>query len=139
MANRRFRSKIDAWLILVGLGGIGVAGVSMALAAFEEPVSTSAVVALILVLATSALIASMFLFTWYDVDGNTLTIRSGPFFWRVPIDAIDSVKPTRSPLSSPALSLDRLDIRYGGRRIMVSPSDKPGFLEAIGHDRIDGT
>lgn len=134
MANRRFRSKIDTWLVLVGLAGIAVAGVAMAFAAFEDPVSLSAVLALILVLATCALIASMFLCTWYDIDGNLLTIRSGPFCWRVPIDAIDSVKPTRSPLSSPALSLDRLDIRYGRRRIMVSPADKRGFLKAIGHD-----
>lgn len=134
MANRRFRSKVDAWLIVVGVAGIVVALIAIALAASEDPGSMPTILAFVLVLVTCALIASTFLFTWYDVDGSTLTVQSGPFRWRVPIDEIDSVKPTRSPLSSPALSLDRLDIRYGKRRIMVSPADKRGFLRAIGQD-----
>ena len=46
-------------------------------------------------------------------------------------DIID-VTETRNPLSSPALSLDRLRIRYGAdKHIMVSPDDKTGFLDAI--------
>jgi hypothetical protein len=55
----------------------------------------------------------------------------------VPIDSIEKVEATRSPLSSPALSLDRLRINYGKRRIMVSPSDRAGFLRAIGQDPRD--
>lgn len=139
MASRRFRSKVDTWLIVVGLAGIVVAVVATAFAASEDPGSMPTLAAYILVLVTCALIASTFLYTWYDVDSDTLTIRSGPFRWRVPLDAIDSVKPTRSPLSSPALSLDRLDIRYGKRRIMVSPADKRGFLKAIGQDPDSGS
>ena len=54
------------------------------------------------------------------------------------IDDITSVRRTRNPLSSPALSMDRLSIRYGkGRRIMISPADQAGFLEAIGHELSD--
>jgi hypothetical protein len=42
------------------------------------------------------------------------------------------VESTRNPASSPALSLDRLLIRYGGgSEIMVSPADKAGFMAAI--------
>jgi hypothetical protein len=45
------------------------------------------------------------------------------------------VEETRNPLSSPALSLDRLKITYGnGKRIMISPADKIGFLKAIGQE-----
>ena len=73
--------------------------------------------------------------THYTVDRGTIRIVSGPFRWKVPIDEITSVSATRNPLSSPALSLDRLSIRYGKRRrIMISPADKAGFLKAIGHD-----
>jgi hypothetical protein len=37
-------------------------------------------------------------------------------------------------LSSPALSLNRLEIRYGnGKRMLLSPQDAAGFLKAIGH------
>jgi hypothetical protein len=35
------------------------------------------------------------------------------------------------PLSSPACSLDRLLLRYGSRRIMISPADKIGFLAEL--------
>lgn len=61
-----------------------------------------------------------------------LLVRSGPFRWRIAIDGIESIRPSRSPLSSPALSLDRLEITYGGgRRLLISPEDREGFLEAI--------
>jgi hypothetical protein len=49
------------------------------------------------------------------------------------------VVPTRNPLSSPALSLDRLHIRYGGSRmgIMISPVNKAVFLQDLAA-RVDG-
>ena len=68
----------------------------------------------------------------YTFEDGTLRIRASFLRWRVPLAAIDSVEPTRSPLSSPAGSLDRLLIRWGdGRRIMISPEDRPGFLRAL--------
>ena len=66
---------------------------------------------------------------------GVLRVVSGPFRWRVPIADIQSVTPTRSLWSAPALSLDRLRINYGnGRCILVSPADKQGFMEAIGQN-----
>jgi hypothetical protein len=71
--------------------------------------------------------------TKYTVTSDRLEARSGPFRFQVPLLEIDSVEPSRNPLSSPACSLDRLDIRYGrGRRhILVSPRDKVAFLRAL--------
>jgi hypothetical protein len=134
MASRRFSSKIDAWLVATGFAGMAAAVVAIGFSLYAEPDSPATILALLMVLLVFALVASTFLSTYYEVDGDTLTVRSGPFRWRVPLEKIDSVTPTRSPLSSPALSLDRLDIRYGKRRIMVSPADKRGFLKAIGQD-----
>ena len=86
-------------------------------------------------LAVVALLLSVLLNTSYTVDRGVLKARSGPLCWKVPLDQIQSVEMTRSALSSPALSLDRLRIRYGkGRFILVSPADKSGFLRAIGQD-----
>ncbi|MFQ5610075.1 MAG: PH domain-containing protein [Woeseiaceae bacterium] len=44
------------------------------------------------------------------------------------------MQPTRNPLSSPALSLDRLKITYGpkNRKVLVSPADKESFVQALG-------
>jgi hypothetical protein len=69
--------------------------------------------------------------TDYTVDADTLHIRASLFRWHVPLAAIESIEPTSNPLSSPALSLDRWRIRYGGKRIMVSPADPDAFLRAL--------
>jgi hypothetical protein len=59
--------------------------------------------------------------------------RCGPFRYRVPLAEIDSVRPSRNPLSSPACSLDRLFIKWNDerRRILISPSRKTDFLREL--------
>jgi hypothetical protein len=71
--------------------------------------------------------------TRYELGDRILTIRSGPLRWRVPYDAIDEISPTRSSLSGPACSLDRLQIRYGESRagLLISPTDKAEFLRDL--------
>jgi hypothetical protein len=70
--------------------------------------------------------------TYYEIEGNRLLVRSGPFRWRIPINEIEEMTPTHNPLSSPALSLDRLRIEYsGGRSVMISPEDKDRFIAEI--------
>jgi hypothetical protein len=61
-----------------------------------------------------------------------LVVRSGPFKWCIPIADITSITPTSNPLSSPALSLDRLRIEYGrGHLLMISPRDKEQFVRDL--------
>ena len=135
MAAKRFRSKIDTWLLFVLFVAMGVDIAAIARIALHpaDPLRTTA--AILVGIAALLLILSVMLNTHYTVDRGTLRVVSGPFRWTIPIDRITSVEASRKPWSSPAMSLDRLDIRYGNRRrILVSPADKPGFLQAIGHD-----
>ena len=111
--------------------------VVMSAAAMQADSPLEATVLIIAALVIVGLLGSMLIGTHYTVDGNILRIRCGPFRWQVLVDAIESVEPTRNPLSSPALSLDRLRIQYGKRRIFVSPADKAGFLKAIGQGPAD--
>lgn len=73
--------------------------------------------------------------TYYVVENNTLIIKSLVFRWKININDITQIEPTHNPLSSPALSLDRLKIYYmkDGRMatVMISPKDKEGFLNAL--------
>jgi hypothetical protein len=135
MAARKFKSKVDSWIPVLILIVIVVQIVAITAAVREagEPgMITSLILAMI---GIAALMAWLLLGTHYTVDRGYIRIVSGPFRWKVPIAEITSVKATRNPLSSPALSLDRISIRYGKRRrIMISPADKAGFLEAIGYD-----
>ena len=98
-----------------------------------DPLVTTGII--LVGIAVVALMLWLIIGTHYTVDRGTLRIVSGPFRWKVAIDQISSVEATKSPLSSPALSLDRLRVRYGkNRRILISPADRVGFLEAIGHE-----
>lgn len=76
----------------------------------------------------------LLLSTEYRVANGQLAIRCGPFNSVVPLRAIRSVHATRDSRSSPALSLDRLEIRYDGGRVLVSPADREGFLRALGRE-----
>lgn len=68
--------------------------------------------------------------TRYELRDEALVIRAGPFRWGRSVHAIREVRPTRNPLSSPALSLDRLAIRFRGHRlpVMISPLRREEFL-----------
>lgn len=73
--------------------------------------------------------------TYYVVENNTLIIKSLVFRWKININDITQIEPTHNPLSSPALSLDRIKISYmkNGRiaKVMISPKDKEGFLNTL--------
>lgn len=73
--------------------------------------------------------------TYYVVENNTLIIKSLVFRWKINMNDITQIEPTHNPLSSPALSLDRLKISYmkNGRiaKVMISPKDKEGFLNTL--------
>ncbi len=133
MTPKRFPSKIDAWLVVllvIAIAGV-IAGFVGVVLENEEPVVTLFMGAVMLLVVL--LIVSLLFRTYYSVEGETLRIVSGPFRWRVPIAEIESIEPTRNPLSSPALSLDRLRVRYSGKKsIMISPADKQRFAKALG-------
>jgi hypothetical protein len=137
MTPKRFKSKVDRWLLYLLIAVMVFEVIVMSIAAMQTADPRESTFLILAALAIVALLGSMLIGTHYTVDGGTLRIACGPFRWKVPIDAIQSVEATRNPLSSPALSLDRLLIRYGKRRVMVSPADKAGFLKAIGRDPAD--
>jgi len=135
MAAKRFKSKIDRWILVLLLVVIVTEVWAIGSAAMQagDPLIMTSMI--LLGIAVVALMVWLLVGTHYTVDRGTLRIVCGPFRWKVAIDRITSVEATKSPLSSPALSLDRIRIRYGKRRrIMISPADKPGFLKAIGHE-----
>jgi len=130
--EKRFLSKVDGWLVPVMV--VSMVGLLAALIAVL--VTPTPWPARILVAASSVavvlLLLSVFRGTYYTITEKELRIVSGPFRWTVPIDEITAIDPSRNPLSSPALSLDRLKISYGKRKfVLISPSDKAGFMRAM--------
>jgi membrane protein YdbS with pleckstrin-like domain len=133
---KEYRSKVDWWMYialalpLVGGGAALLAGITSN--------RTSTIVAGTGALVFVALVLSLLVLPMrYTLDDNDLRIRAGLLIRIViPLSRIISVEPTRNPLSSPALSLDRLAIAYkkggGGYTVVrISPMDRSAFLADI--------
>jgi hypothetical protein len=127
-----FPSRIDRWLVALIAVPLAVSvGASVSALLAHPPFEAILLIVGIQVLVLG-FISWTFRSTRYEVTDREVIARSGPFRWRIEIDSIESIQPSRNPLSSPAMSLDRLEIRYAnGRRLLISPEDRIGFLEAI--------
>lgn len=127
----KFRSKIDSLLAI-----LLVASAAAALFAAYSTVSRTTGIGLLgpaLLAGMGAGLPLWLLFsTTYSISSGVLLVRSGPFSWNIPLSEITRIVPTRSALSSPALSLDRLRVEYGSRNaVLVSPLDQATFMRAI--------
>lgn len=128
-----FPSKVDGWLAAILL----IAPL-VSLVGFLDPKVFESTTVLLLALAGPAVFAAIYgllVFPMrYGISADELIIRHGVVRQRAPLAKILSVEPTRNPLSSPALSLDRLKISTGPRArdsIMISPADRDGFLALL--------
>ena len=129
----RFESKRDLWLVLL-IRGIPLAVLAVIGYAWycERADARGPLAGIVILIALQVfLIEPILRTTYYLIDGPRLIIRSSFLTWRVPIAEITRITPTRNPLSSPALSLDRLQIDYGRKVILVSPEEKERFIEAL--------
>ncbi|MDO7192917.1 PH domain-containing protein [Acinetobacter nosocomialis] len=130
----KFRSKIDWWLLLIFV----VITANIIFKIYQE-VHHSSIGTNFSHLIIYSLVIVVIWFpifsTYYVVENSTLVIKSLVFRWKINIDDIIQIEPTYNPLSSPALSLDRLKISYmkNGRiaKVMISPKDKEGFLNTL--------
>ena len=138
MPTKRFKSKVDRWIFLLLIAIIVIDFVVVGMIIVDPGDPLTATIGIIGSLLAAALIISIMMGTHYTVTGDLLVIRCGPFRIKVPLAEIKSVKESRSQLSAPAMSMDRLLIRYRKRRrVMVSPEDKAGFLQAIGQELVE--
>jgi hypothetical protein len=71
----------------------------------------------------------------YEINTTHIVARSGVMRWRVSLDSIDEVSPTRNPASAPTWSLDRLRIEYRKdgrmRTLLIAPKDKHAFMRDL--------
>ena len=126
-----YKSKVDWWLALALVVAFFVslfAGL-YALGAYTPNAAWNA----LLIGGPGVVLPPLLVFTLrYTIDGNRLIVRSGPLRWRIPISEITAITETRDPISSPALSINRLRIEYGNKKsVLISPRDKDAFLRQI--------
>lgn len=120
-----YKSKLDLTLIiplLIGLSSI------LLIMAYNKTWP-----GLIVFLLITAFIIHLFLTTYYRIDGKTLTIKAGFLINKsVNIDKIRKITETNNPISSPATSLDRLEIKYNKYdTVIISPKEKNDFIKML--------
>jgi len=126
-----FTSKIDGWLLVV-LVGSALASLLASAVILISLAPGPRTLAGAIILIGAVLPIWLLVSTRYVLTSDLLEVHSGPFRWRIPIREICEIVPTRSPLSSPALSLDRLRIVYREKRwIMISPLERERFLREL--------
>lgn len=121
---RVFKSKIDWWFGLILVYPIFVSIKAMVEGEWLGLLGLAAVVGFILFLSKT---------TQYIINENQLIVKST---WivneRIDISKITKVEKSNSILSSPALSLDRLLVRYNKYdEVLISPKEKKEFLDEL--------
>ena len=131
MRTTTYRSKRDRWLtvlIWVSATLVTASGVGILL---TDASLLQRLIFLLLGLVTAGLMLWILYGTFYRLTDTDLVVRSGPFRYTIPLDGIRSVAPTRSPLSGPACSLDRLQVDAAGSSVLISPAAKHAFLRDL--------
>lgn len=87
-------------------------------------------IAVIILMVAYAFIVHIFLTTKFTVQNHTLIISCSFLYKKViDINTIQKIIETNNPLSSPATSIDRLEIKFNKRQsILISPKLKKEFV-----------
>lgn len=125
-----FRSKIDLWLLVL-IAAATAFPLHQAMEALRS--GSNSLPHLLIFVLLAGFFLWLLLSTKYTVTSDALVVQSGPFRWRMLKSEITKIVPSKSIISSPALSLDRLRIDYsrGRSSILISPKDKAGLLKAL--------
>jgi len=119
----RHKAKIDWWIGLLTIVAIALP--------FSSAVSTATPWGYAGSLVTAVLIFGCCYPQWYETTADALVIRAGFTTRRIPYSTITMVRPSSNPRSSIAMSLDRVEIEYGGKKLLIAPADKPAFFEDL--------
>lgn len=89
-------------------------------------------IGLAIILPIIAFTAHLFATTNYTIDGEHLIIKSSFVNKTIEIHSIKKIIETNNPVSSPATSMDRLEITYGKfDSVVISPKEKLAFIEDL--------
>jgi hypothetical protein len=128
-----YRSKVDWWLGLL-LIVPPLASVSVSIALLQNGGPSDGLWALAIVGIVLGMYFGLIIPMRYGMDDSHLIVRFGACRQRILMADISEVRPTHNPLSSPALSLDRLSIQFGPsifKSVMISPVDRDRFLDEL--------
>ena len=126
----KYRSKVDWWIPACLLAPVAFVIVFAVKSLIDGEWIVAVMIAPHMVFMAFALTV---LSTFYTIDEDILTVRSGVLVnQKIKIDKIKSVRATRKWISSPALSADRIEVRYGKYgSVIISPERKEQFIKHL--------
>jgi hypothetical protein len=128
----KFKSKIDLWLVVLIFGALLFSFGSALVPALKGDASLSqALITLLLAVLFSGLFIWLMKTTYYELGDKELIIRSGPIRKKILYYEIKSARKSRNPISSPALSLKRIEILHVFGMALISPKDRDKFLALL--------
>ena len=132
MINTVFASKIDLWLAFLILGfSLLLILVPVGEWIYNNSSIKRTIFISLFTMPGAILLLLIFFNVKYSLSDDELFVKNGFSTQRIPLKDIIYIIPTNSMLSAPALSLERIEIRYEGGSIVISPKDKDGFYRAI--------
>jgi len=129
MSDEIYRSRVDAWLVVVLAGTVGIV---LAEAASTYSHSPSESLISLAVLAVTLLLCGLIGYPCeYTLTETQLIVRSGLVRRRIAYRDIAAVEPSRSLWAAPALSLHRVKVSFSGRFQLVSPRERERFIHDL--------
>lgn len=130
MNNFIFKTKVDAWLLVVLYA---IAAYVCYHIYYHSGMPMSNIIWQIAICGvTIAYVTYVLFYIKYEFQGDALVIHYHPFIARtIKLASIRKVERTNNPLASPAGSLDRLKITFTDGAILISPKNKAGFIARL--------
>ncbi|MFQ3546113.1 PH domain-containing protein [Halobacillus rhizosphaerae] len=129
----KYASKRDLWITLViwlGILSTSYGGVHALF--FTNPGQLEGFILMLLIAGIPGILLWVWNSTYYLLTEKHIIIRSGPFRKTIDLENVKAAKRTRTPMSSPALSLQRIEIlltNYG--MAIMSPRHREDFLKQL--------
>ena len=95
------------------------------------PVLFTDLVCFLIVTVILVLVSLVFFGIRYVIDDKTLYVKGFLFTEKIDIDKITEITSSKSWISAPAASLDRMEIKYKNGAIIISPANKKEFIEDL--------
>ncbi|MBH0155419.1 PH domain-containing protein [Fictibacillus sp. 5RED26] len=128
----KYPSKKDWWLGLILFGAIVYGAYISTYALLSEKADLLGIMITIIInLSLISFISWLWFTTYYVLEEKELIIRCGPINKRIPYREISSAHKTLNPISSPALSLKRINITYQFGMALISPKNRDEFLQEL--------
>lgn len=132
----KFKSKKEWWLTIIIWGAmlfaLGSGGYALLIEKGSNVIDIEFLILLPFTVVLPIVVLWMWFTTLYVLNENNLVIKFGPFKKTILLHDIQSVRKTMNPISSPALSLKRLEIVYGhSHSVLISPHDRDEFMKIL--------